>query len=429
MNGIAIPQAVTRADCLADEISTLYAHINVATFALLEKIQQFDEQGLYARFHCKSTAHWLNYACGISLAAGREKVRVARALIELPKIRTTFGEGRVSYSKVRALTRIATPASEAALLNVALHSTASQTERIIRNQRIALRVSTSDAYTDRTLSLIWQADGTLSIKGCLSADGGALLLKALERCLEDVARDDDTSAEAQRADALVAVAEHALAGAKASGCSADRFQVCVHVSAASVCGSVDTEDLDDPPEIEGGGILASKTVERLSCDAGIVPIVESADGEPLAIGRRRRTVHPALRRALQRRDKGCRFPGCEQTRFVDAHHIVHWAHGGETNLDNLVLLCRHHHRSLHEGGYSILGRGNAILFRDPAQRCIPATCEDLSMGIVESLVKRVSAETSLHADVLRPELDTKPPDYGYIADVLSQLRDFQRPES
>ena len=426
MNGTVIAQVVTRADCLAEEISTLYAHINVATFALLEKIQQFDEQGLYARFHCKSTAHWLNYACGIGLAAGREKVRVARALIELPKIQTTFREGRVSYSKVRALTRFATPANEAVLLNIALHSTASQTERIIRNQRTALRAANADTCTDRSLSLIWQADGTLSIQGRLSADGGALLLKALERCLEDVARDDDTSVEAQRADALVAVAEHALAGAKGSGSAADRYQVCVHVSADSLRGAV---DIDDPPEIEGGGILALKTAERLSCDAGIVPIVESTDGEPLAIGRRRRTVHPALRRALQRRDKGCRFPGCEQTRFVDAHHIVHWAHGGETNLDNLVLLCRHHHRSLHEGGYSILGRGNAILFRDPAQRCIPATCDDLSMGSVESLLENVSAETSLHADVLRPQLDTKPPDYGYIADVLSQLRDFQRPES
>ena len=202
------------------------------------------------------------------------------------------------------------------------------------------------------------------------------MLKALERCLEDVARDDQASVEVQRADALVVMAEHVLVGTRGGSTScADNYQVSVHVSAESLRGMVDP---DDPPEIEGGGILALKTVERLSCDAGIVPIVESAEGEPLAIGRRRRTVPPALRRALQRRDKGCRFPGCEQTRFVDAHHIVHWAHGGETNLDNLVLLCRNHHRALHEGGYSISGKGNAMLFRDPAQRCIPGTGDDLN---------------------------------------------------
>ena len=196
MNGIVNAQPISSAACLADEISTLYAHINVATSVLLEKIQQFDEQELYARFHCKSTAHWLNYACGIGLAAGREKVRVARALVDLPEIRAAFRAGRVSYSKVRALTRVATQANEAQLLNVALHTTASQTERIIRNQRAALRAANADTFTDRSLSLVWQADGSLSLRGCLSADGGALLLKALECCLQDVARDDDVSAEA-----------------------------------------------------------------------------------------------------------------------------------------------------------------------------------------------------------------------------------------
>ena len=419
MTNIVNACPVCSADHLAKEISTLYAHINVATCMLLEKIQQFDDQALYARFHCKSTAHWLNYACGIGHTAGREKVRVARALVELPEIRAAFRAGRVSYSKVRALTRIATAANEAELLNVAYHSTASQTECVIRNQRAVLRAANPDTSADRSLSLVWQADGSISFRGRLSADGGALLLKALERCLEDVAGDDQTPAEVQRADALVVMAEHVLAGTSGSASCADRYQVSVHVSAESLRGMVDP---DDPPEIEGGGILALKTAERLSCDAGIVPIVESAEGEPLAIGRRRRTVPPALRRALQRRDKGCRFPGCEQTRFVDAHHIIHWAHGGETNLDNLVLLCRYHHRALHEGGYSISGKGNAMLFRDPAQRCIPATGDDLSMGRVELLIENASAETFLDGDRLRPVLDIHPPDYVHIADVLSQFQ-------
>jgi hypothetical protein len=100
-------------------------------------------------------------------------------------------------------------------------------------------------------------------------------------------------------------------------------------------------DPDDPPSIEGGSVIAPDTVRRLACDASIVPLIESARGEPLAIGRRTRTISPAMRRALKRRDGGCRFPGCTNTRFVDGHHIEHWADGGETRLDNLVLLCRH----------------------------------------------------------------------------------------
>ena len=108
---------------LADEISTLYAHINAASFSLLEKIRAFDECGAYAQLNCKSTAHWLNFACGIGLVAGREKVRVAKALVELPKTQAAYREGRLSYSKARALTRVATaenehqPATPAGLLH------------------------------------------------------------------------------------------------------------------------------------------------------------------------------------------------------------------------------------------------------------------------------------------------------------------------
>jgi hypothetical protein len=105
-------------------------------------------------------------------------------------------------------------------------------------------------------------------------------------------------------------------------------------------------------ELAEGPALAAETARRLACDASVVELRER-DGQPLSVGRKTRSVPPALRRALARRDRGCRFPGCENRRFVDAHHIEHWARGGETCIDNLVLLCRTHHRLLHEGGYSL----------------------------------------------------------------------------
>ena len=117
--------------------------------------------------------------------------------------------------------------------------------------------------------------------------------------------------------------------------------------------------------------LAAETARRLACDAAIVPLLERA-GTPLGVGRKTRSIPPALRRALAARDDGCRYPGCGARRFVDAHHIRHWADGGPTNLPNLVHLCRHHHRLLHEGAYTLTpGRAGQLTFRRPDGRVIP----------------------------------------------------------
>ena len=132
---------------------------------------------------------------------------------------------------------------------------------------------------------------------------------------------------------------------------------------------------DGPPAIEDGPVLAPETVRRLACDAGVVPILETGAGELLSIGRRTRTIAPALRRALKRRDAGCRFPGCTHTRFVDGHHIQHWADGGETSMENLVLLRRHHHRLIHEGGFSVQRIGCSFFFTDPRGNTVPTTAE------------------------------------------------------
>ena len=142
-------------------------------------------------------------------------------------------------------------------------------------------------------------------------------------------------------------------------------QVVVHVDVATLTGGerATVGALDD------GVPLPAETVRRLCCDAALVPMAER-DGRPLSVGRRTRTIPPAIRRALDRRDGGCRFPGCQQRRHVDAHHVRHWAHGGETSMDNLVSLCRHHHRLVHEEGYRVeCRRGrDGVVFRRPDGR-------------------------------------------------------------
>ena len=167
----------------------------------------------------------------------------------------------------------------------------------------------------------------------------------------------------RRAEALVLMADTLLAtGPRALG--GERFQVVVHVDATSL------RDGDAESELADGSPLAAETTRRIACDAAIVPLIERA-GRPLSVGRKTRSVSPALRRALSSRDRGCRFPGCTNQR-TDAHHIEHWANGGSTSLDNLVELCRHHHRLLHEGGYTVAKAGVGFVFRRPDGRRLQA---------------------------------------------------------
>ena len=405
---------------LPERISDLYAHINAATFDLLELIREFDQAGLYASLNCKSTAHWLNYACGIALGPGREKVRVARALVDLPLIRDAFRAGRLSYSKARALTRAATAEDESTLLNVAFHSTASQTERIVKTYRQTVNRHTDGqvALLERSVTWYWNERGELVLKGTLTADQGVLLLKALDQLMAppDMGKDAEPgqTVTVRRADALVRIAERSLAASAASSSTvstasvADHYQVCVHLDARLA------------PHIEGGPVVGDDLARRLSCDASVSAVLEDQRGNPIKIGRKTRVVSSHLKRALKHRDKGCRFPGCEQIHHVDAHHIHHWANGGATTLDNLVLLCRRHHTFVHEGGYRIHKRGEVIHFTDRTGQHISPTGDDLTGGNVTALVKHVPAGTSLDPQGLRPELDFRPIDYDFVNQVLTQ---------
>ena len=205
------------------------------------------------------------------------------------------------------------------------------------------------------------------------------------RLRSDDARVEDIPQEVRRADGLAILAERFLSVPPLSDeglSTADRYQLTVHASAEALpeLGNIDA---DDPPHIEHGPVVAAETLRRFACDAAIVRILETGDGEPLDVGRKTRVISPALQRALKRRDRGCRFPGCANTRFVDGHHIKHWADGGATRLDNLVLLCRHHHRLLHEGGYYLVKDGAAFIFCRGDGELIQARSETPLTALIE----------------------------------------------
>jgi Domain of unknown function (DUF222)/HNH endonuclease len=312
----------------------------------------------------------VSWRCGLTPTTAREHVRVARWLIDKPLIQGAFAKGELSYSKVRALSRAEGVTQEEELLQMATYATASQLDRIVRGYRRSLALNGHAVHEKRYLSLTPDEDGSVVIRGRLPAEEAALLTKALsaarERCAqahpaEDRAHRrtaDNVEAISEMADSFLAGLEAGDAGQVRTG--GDRVQVALHVDAESLTA----DEAVDRCETDDGTAVAPETARRLSCDASVVALVERG-GQAVSVGRKTRTIPPALRRALRARDVGCRFPGCTSHHRVDAHHVQHWARGGRTDLANLVQLCRYHHRLVHEGGFGLERRGDSLIFTTP----------------------------------------------------------------
>jgi hypothetical protein len=385
---------VVEVERIGDQIAELAAHLDAASARLLDLIREFDARGGWNNGF-RSCAEWLSFRIGLDIGAARERVRVARALGGLPVLAAALARGELSYAKARALTRVATPETEARLLADGRAGTAMQIEQIVRGwRRIDRRAERDDAarqHAGRTLDVHQDDDGTVIVRGRLAPEAGASFMRALEAARETLyqqrrraydpatARDETRSLVQQKADALVLVAESALAHGMNPGVPAERYQVVVHVDAA---------------------VLANA----------------DAPGQS-------RAVPPVLRRALQHRDRACRFPGCH-VRAAQAHHIQHWAAGGPTKLSNLLLLCRRHHRAVHEEGWGVTrddhGRPQ---FTPPNGRPFPDVVPLTELpDDPAALIKEWSAQRGLHIgpNSLRPTDGTRL-NLGYALDVLHPL--------
>jgi hypothetical protein len=425
-----------RAAELEGEIASLAAHINAATYRLIEMLREFDELEGWSGW--PTAAHWLQWRCGYSLGAARERFRVARALPGLPQIREAFRAGRLSFAQVRAVIRVATPDNEATLLMWAQHSTASQLEKFSRlYRRHGENAAAMSQHRERSFTSWEEDDGMVSFRVRLPAEQAAVVLRAIEAAkasLEGRDREDDVSAEtppsfwdeppahpdedvsaetrcARRADALVRVAESYLEPDGRLRSLAEKYQVHVHLDLR--------RDADGPVPDPDAPALAEETVRRLGCEAGLVPVLHDGE-EILSVGRKTRAVPPAIRRALRLRDRGCRFPGCTHTRHVDAHHVRHWADGGETKLSNLVELCSAHHRLLHEGGYGLrVTDDGALVFTRPDGERIPDVPRPLVLtGDPLALLAAGNHQHGVSAETFRCKWDGKPPDYGAMVRLL-----------
>jgi hypothetical protein len=380
---------------LEDELAELSAHLNAATARWLELAWTY-----YEGANSDDFAGFLGYRCGITRREAQEFLRVAEALQELPATRAAFSRGELTYTKVRALTRVATSSSEEGLLELAGALTASQLERALRVYR---RITAADARETHELEFVshhFEEDGSLYLRARLAAEDGTLLVKALDAAHDRVlerrreeravaANDAHVAADpvalpmreprSARVEALLELADAALSASDDE--QGERARLVVHVDAVALAS-----DAGGRSELDDGPVIAPETARRLGCDADVVAQVER-DGLPVSAGRTRRTVPPALRRLLEARDaETCCFPGCERRRHLQAHHRRHWAHGGETSLDNLVLLCFHHHRLVHEGGYTVeddpagglrVRNRHGVVYPNAPPRPPPGSADDL----------------------------------------------------
>jgi hypothetical protein len=352
------------------EIGELAAHIAAATCRWLELIAELDRRGGHEAWGFHSCGAWVAWRCSIDPRSAREHVRVARALEELPLVRERFSHGELSYSKVRALTRIATPEIEAELVEMARFATAAQLDRLVRGYRRAVSLESAEAsHRDRFLSCEWEEDGSLRIRGRLAPEDGALFLKALGAGGDAIREREEASERINDADALMEIAESALAGDFLPRPAGERHQVIVHADAEALTGTEEAAGC----HIDDGPAICAESARRLACDASLLTILHG-EGRVLDVGRKTRAIPSSMRRAIDVRDEGrCQFPGCENRRWVDAHHIVHWARGGQTKIDNLVLLCSRHHRLVHEGGFGVARVADgSLVFRRPDGRPVPA---------------------------------------------------------
>jgi hypothetical protein len=352
---------------LEDEIATLGSHLNAGMCRWLELVGERDRRGEWLDCTC---SEWLAWRCALEPRTAREHVRVARCLPELLLIRAAFARGELSYSKVRALTRIADAGSEEDLLPMARAMTASQLERAVRAYRRVTTAGANDLHDGAYVTSFWEEDGSLAIHGRLAPEDGAVFLKAMDAARDALWERERGSAEPRTwpssAETIVAMADASLAsgGARSGG---ERYQVLVHVDLDALV----TDDTEGGCAVDDGPSLAPETARRLACDCSMVTMRER-DGIPLSVGRKTRSIPPALRRALDRRDGRCRFPGCEHRLWLHGHHIEHWIRGGETRLDNLLLLCFRHHRLVHEGGYHV---DEQMRFYNPWGQEIPAVAQ------------------------------------------------------
>ncbi len=322
----------------------------------LRRLRRFDSGEGYASSGALSAKAWLRWRCNLTGNAAKERVAISRKMAALPSVEQAFAKGDFSYRHVSLIVETASQLgdkfdaqAENILVDVAREQDPWRLKTAIWHLRHCLEPDdvlrdANEAHDRRFLHLSQTLDGVFRIDGRFDPEGGAILRTALDAVMGPRQEGDDRMGSERCADAAVELARRHLDGGQLSEVGGQKPHVAVSVDLATLSN----EPGSMAAELEWSQPIPAETARRLACDAAITPII---DGEA---DHTSRVVPGPTRRALVARDKGCRFPGCDcPPAWTDAHHVKHWADGGPTTLDNLVLLCRRHHRLVHEEGWTL----------------------------------------------------------------------------
>ena len=339
-----------------------------AVFAI--GVRRFDKSGDYKADGALSLTAWLRWKCKLSGGAAAERVEIARQLEKLPKTEAAFANGDLGFQHVAVLARsaehvgvAAVRKEEANLLQAARTMDPGQFTTVAKNfehrvDAAGALAEANHAYQRRYFHISEPQDGMVRVDGVLDAEGGATLRGALQKFMTPV-KDDARSYGQRSADALVELGRQGGSGSKRDG-AGPRPQLIIRASLDTLAGTPGAP----AGELDGGGTVPAETVQRHACDSAIIRI--TGEGElDQELNHASRTIPASTRRALEARDRHCVFPGCTRPPiWCDGHHLAWWTKGGPTSLPNLAMLCRPHHRMVHEEGWRLVrhkdGRFSAI---------------------------------------------------------------------
>ncbi len=363
-------------------LAAAHAGINRSVAVLLDLIAELDTPESRLGNSVTDMASWLQFDLGLEAKTARSWVRIAQALVDLPVIREAFRAGAVSFDEVRVLCRYATAENEVDLLAFTRDTPVEDLGAVIREELAIETRRRAAQHQASWLSMGWgEDDSFLWLRGEIRGVDGLQVESALRRLasqapldpMSGVYRDPDIG----NGEALVQMASESAA----DDGDHDRATLVVHFNSADMTSGRTSG-------LVGGRLVDRDELLRLACDSRLQPAIDDPAGFTVGVGRTSRQIAPWLRRLLEGRDGGCRFPSCGRTRWTHGHHIIHWADLGPTNLDNLITLCGFHHRLVHREHWRIIGNPNGeVVFLDkwgneyqPARSVLPADHVDQLLG-------------------------------------------------
>ncbi len=360
----------TEAHLLENEIAEVCGILNVATGRLVGLIGQVLATESWAGAGVRSAEQWVTWQCGVSPGRAKTLVAMARRLPDLPVTRAGIEAGELAEDQVAVICRHVPTHNDAAAAELARSATVPQLKRTFNRNTFPKPEPDAkpepEAHELRRVGFGHDDDGYWRCSAVLPTDEGELVERALEMHRRKLSNDGATNVN--WADALLAMAESSLANAAIARPHCDRNLVVIHL---------ETDDENKPgAHVHLGPALPDSLRRYLTCDAR-VKVQFDAHGTPISVGRAERIVPDRTRLAVEERDGACRVPGCDRTKWLHCHHIVHWERGGPTDTPNLVALCGHHHRLHHRGHLGVSGNADdpdGLTFTDARGRpLVPRT--------------------------------------------------------